>query len=157
MRRFFLVVGIWVLLMSSVIGDAAAVGLYVVGKEECKCSPLVAAGILPDTWNKLKEATGWRFIAAVVDRVAVEIKTVLGQFGVQTDRFVAGLQAGPDQDVMTKVRPEVTREIKPTTKPKAKPELKADTKKEVRKAPKKEETRKKPKSQKRIQVPPTAE
>jgi hypothetical protein len=80
MRSFVIAVAA-ICLATALMGNAFAVGLYVVGKEECDCSPLVAQGIVPDTLNKLKEAFLFPQIAAVLDRVGQEVRAVLSGFG----------------------------------------------------------------------------
>jgi hypothetical protein len=81
MRSIVIVATIFVALTTVWVGKSQAVGLYVVGKEDCECSPLAARGIVPDTLNKLKEAFLVAHIAAALDKVAVEIKGMVDQFG----------------------------------------------------------------------------
>ena len=101
-------------------GAASAVGVYVAGKEECKCSPLVARGMVPDALNKLTEVPVWAALSAVVERVAVELRSMLGQFGTEASLR----ESEPEIKPLAKVEPEPVR-----TKEKEKAALTKKTKK----------------------------
>lgn len=129
---------------------ADAVGLYAVGKEQISCSPLVARGIVPDTWNKLSEALLAPRISWALDRLAVEIKTVLSQFGAPPTNGVTETATVIKEDIFTpkEKQPEKIKEAveeKPAKKTK---------KAEVKKNSKDKKVSDKPK--KRIKVPPKA-
>ena len=65
--------------------EAAAVGKYVVGQEKCDTSSLTAKGVIPDTVNKITEVFAFqKYIVKAIDAVAVEVKAILGQFGIET-------------------------------------------------------------------------
>jgi hypothetical protein len=80
MRSIFIAV-VSICVATALMGNAFAVGLYVVGKEDCDCSPLVAQGIVPDTLNKLKEAFLFPQMASVLDRIGQEVRAMLAGFG----------------------------------------------------------------------------
>lgn len=88
MRSLILTVGICILLTTSLVGNVGGVGMYVPGKEECKCSSLVTSGTVPDTMNKLQGGPCALWLCRLIDRVTGEIKTILNQFGVTTSPHV---------------------------------------------------------------------
>lgn len=94
--RYMVVAGA-VVLIAAVAGVqyAAAVGYDVVGKEKCSCDPLVARGALPDTVNKLHEALFVPKIAFILDRIAVEGRAMLAQFGAGAQPEVQETAAAP--------------------------------------------------------------
>jgi hypothetical protein len=85
-----------------------AVGLYVAGKDDCKCSPLVAAGIVPDSLNTLSELPIWSALRTIVERMAAEFRVVFGQVGA-----APALAA-----VETEAKPTAKAEPEPVAKPK---------------------------------------
>ncbi len=130
---------------------ANAVGLYAVGKEQISCSPLVARGIVPDTWNKLSEALLVSQISWAIDRLAVEMKTMLSQFGAPpTNNGPETASIVKDEILAPKDKEKIKESFdeKPVTKTK-----KAEVKK-VSKDKKDKKASDKPK--KRIKVPPKA-
>ncbi len=133
--------------------QAGAVGLYAVGKEQISCSPLVARGIVPDTWNKLTEALLVPQISWALDKLAVEMKTVFSQFGAPPAASVAETASVTKEDIVAPIdkvkdKPKEVVEEKPAKKIK-----KAEVKKD-KKDTKDKKTSDKPK--KRIKVPPKA-
>ncbi len=66
-----------------------AVGYYNPAKESYRASDLTARGEIPDTLNQLKEALYFTPIVNALDRIAVEVKAILSQFGVRSpgDRY----------------------------------------------------------------------
>jgi hypothetical protein len=84
MRYLVIATVLSILVLSGMSDSARAVGYDVAGKEECVCSPLVARGIYPDTLNNLKEALVLPKLGFLAERLAQEIKAILGQFGVQS-------------------------------------------------------------------------
>lgn len=134
--------------------QAEAVGLYAVGKEQISCSPLVARGIVPDTWNKLGEALLVPQISWALDRLAVEMKTMLSQFGAPPVTSVAETASVTKDDIIAPIdkpleKPKDVVEDKPAKKIK-----KAEVKKDKKDTKPKKATDNKPK--KRIKVPPKA-
>jgi len=129
MRSILFVLLTAVLCVSLLTGTASAVGLYVAGKEECKCSTLVARGIVPDALNKLTEIPVWAALSVVAEKVAVELRSMLAQFGTESS----------------------LREAEPETKPLAKVEPEPAREKEKAQAP----LTKKTKKQKKVKLPPT--
>ena len=77
MRSLFLVLGMCIALGAMLLGNAQAVGIYAVGKENCPCTGLTANGKIPDTLNQLSEIPVFGLVSAVVDRVAGEVKAAL--------------------------------------------------------------------------------
>ncbi|HMK33798.1 MAG TPA: hypothetical protein VK463_01940 [Desulfomonilaceae bacterium] len=135
-------------LAAALVGNSYAVGLYVVGKEDCDCSPLVARGIVPDTLNKMKEAFLFPQIAEVLDRIGIEVKAML-----------AGLGPAPAEAAET---PAITEQ----TEGKAKTEMEKAPAKEEKPAVEKPAKHKKPtaelkkvekkKTKKKVKMPPRA-
>lgn len=124
MRSIVIAAAICVALATVWSGSAQAVGLYVVGKEDCNCSPLTARGIVPDPLNKMTEALLLPQFAEVLDRIALEIKGMIDQVGKPPVAETAAV--APEAEV-TKEKPTV--EEKPAKEEKAaiekKPEKKA--------------------------------
>lgn len=129
-----------------------AVGLYAVGKEQISCSPLVARGIVPDTWNKLSEAFLAPQISWALDRLAVEMKSLLNQFGAPPAPPAIAETASVTKDDLvsandrSKQKPREVVQEKPAKQIK-KAEVKKD-KKDIKKPA--------DKPKKRIKVPPKA-
>lgn len=114
---------------SLLTGTASAVGVCVAGKEECKCSSLVARGIVPDALNKLTEIPVWAALSVVAEKVAVELRSMLAQFGTESSLREAELETKP----LAKVEPEPEKE----------------------RAKEKQTLTKKTKKQKKVKLPPT--
>ncbi len=141
MRSLIVALAVCTMFLSALAGRAQAVGFNVVGKEDCKCSPLVARGIVPDTLNNLKEAFVFPSLFVVVERMAGEIKAIVSQFGVKPMAAVEPPIAAPSVEKKTEVKEEPI-ELKP---------LKEKHKK------KKKSAKKKPAGKKgRIKQPPRA-
>ncbi|MFH1114820.1 MAG: hypothetical protein V1792_12970 [Pseudomonadota bacterium] len=115
--RFFVVAAVLSFVaLGSIWESAGAVGYDVAGKEKCVCSPLTARGIYPDTLNNLKEALILPRLGYIAERLAQEIKAVLGQFGirsagdprgsVQPAKTIIGLNKDADKE---KERPAVSK------------------------------------------------
>jgi hypothetical protein len=120
MRSFLLGLGICILLFTVLVPNACAAGNFVVGKEKCVCSPLVKAGIVPDTLNQLCQFPGWDFFSGVVDRFAGEIKAILGQFGVKTTHHWSRAQQGASAKYATRRVPKKVKKRKVKLPPSAK-------------------------------------
>ena len=84
MRYFVIATVLSILALCTTWESARAVGYDVTGKEKCVCSPLTARGIYPDTLNNLKEALILPRLGFIAERLAQEIKAILGQFGIQS-------------------------------------------------------------------------
>jgi hypothetical protein len=125
--RYLVVAGV-LALMATVVGvqGALATGYVAVGKEECKCDPLIARGVVPDTLNKLHHALVFPTIISLLDKISVEGRAILAQFRAD-------------------------REVVATSDEALTPPEKAEEKKEPTVAPKKKPTKKK-----RVKVPPRA-
>ncbi len=121
-------------------GNAVAVGLQAVGKEPCNCDPLVARGIVPDPVNKLKSAFDFQQISIALDRLALDVKTALSQFG-------SGAPSNGAPELTAKAEPpqRVTEKLPPEVKPPGKPAKKVAKK-----------LKKKPTAKKRVKKPPRA-
>jgi hypothetical protein len=114
--RSFVIAVVAFCLATAVAGNSFAVGLYVVGKEECDCSPLVAKGIVPDTVNKLSEAFLFPQIAAALDQAGKEVRGMLAGFG-PTSAEAAEPSVTPEQAAVEKGKTETVaphaKEAKP--------------------------------------------
>ncbi|MEJ2718693.1 MAG: hypothetical protein P8182_16440 [Deltaproteobacteria bacterium] len=95
MHSFRCAVVIGVFLLTLLVGNALAVGVSSVGREECACPELVAAGVIPDTLNRVTRIVQFLNPASVVDRISGEIKAILGQFGVETIHRTERLRIKP--------------------------------------------------------------
>ncbi|MFC1833344.1 hypothetical protein ACFL2Q_01250 [Thermodesulfobacteriota bacterium] len=106
--RLFLIAAASGIMLAVLLGNAHAVGRYVVGKEDCACAPLITKGKVPDTLNKLHHALYFPSLGRAVDRIAAEVKAILNQFGIKTGPHVAGPQISPAPGV-TKLKPRKKR------------------------------------------------
>jgi hypothetical protein len=93
------------IVLAAVASQSHAVGLYVVGKEDCNCSPLVARGIVPDALNVLKEAFLFPQLTYALDRLAQEVQTMLVQIGSPPTNGTAELK----DDNATTAKPEAEK------------------------------------------------
>ncbi|MFH0823668.1 MAG: hypothetical protein V2B18_13040 [Pseudomonadota bacterium] len=75
---------------------ASAVGVYTPGKEQCNCSPMVARGVYPDTLNLLHEAFVFPSINNTIDRIAVEVKSLISQFSLASAGRMPATKAKTD-------------------------------------------------------------
>lgn len=142
MRLPAVTVVVCAIFLGALAEHAGAAGFYVVGKEDCKCSPLVARGIVPDTLNKLKEAFVFPSLVVVVERVAGEIKSIVSQFGVKP---------------MASVAPPVpSGSLEKKTEAKEKPVLVTPLKEKKKKKSLKKKSTKKSSKRRRIKQPPRA-
>ncbi len=106
------------LVVAGMVGIAPAAGLQKVGEEECRCSPLVANGIIPDVWNQLALLLTVPSIDRAVDSIATDVKAVVGQFGINGDAGVAAaiVPQGPaETESATKPKAEKGTELKKRT------------------------------------------
>jgi hypothetical protein len=135
MHSVFNGIAISLIVVASVVGEAAAVGHYSPGREDCSCCPMVASGIAPDILNGLTDFPGWRTLINALDRFGTGIRAVIGQFGAPAGEDSAkapeSALATPKQ---TSIPPKQVAAAKPKEikdKPKAKkvkrpPEIKRD-------------------------------
>ncbi len=145
MRRILIAV-LSIVLVAAWLGQSQAVGLYVVGKEDCNCSPLVARGIVPDTLNLLTDALLFPHIAVALDKVALEIQSVLSGLTAPAVTTVAeAREETTEADTITsdaeKATPKVDKPAaqapeKKVTTPAKKKTAKVKKKKRVRQPPK---------------------
>ncbi len=132
--------------------SSLAVGVYTPGQEKGDCCPLVQRGVIPDTWNKLTLALLIPQISWAIDKLAVEAKVVISQFGQPPSSDIAAISSSKAED---------TRELKDEPLPLVKEKSKILDKKPKKPSPqsakanlkksKKTETNAKPK--KRIKAP----
>ncbi len=101
MRPVCRIFGICMLFAALVAGNAFAVGLHVPGKEVCRCSTAATTGATPDLFNELAQTPGLASLRSIVDRLAGEIKAILGQFGVESQH----VWKRPESTVATEVVP----------------------------------------------------
>jgi hypothetical protein len=150
MRSIFIAV-VSICVATALMGNAFAVGLYVVGKEDCDCSPLVAQGIVPDTLNKLKEAFLFTQMAAVLDRIGVEVRAMLAGFGPTS----AEAAEPPKMIEQTEEKGKTEVEKPPAKEEKPAVEKPVKSKKPSAKL-KSIEKKKKSQKEKKVKVPPRA-
>jgi hypothetical protein len=147
MRSFTIALVICLFSAVSLTGNAGAVGLQALGKEECACDPLIARGIVPDTLNKLKLAFVFPEFGIALDRFAVDVKAILGQFGLTNWRPEAAEQvakAEPTEKAVDKAKKK-KEEGAQATEPKRKKKKKVAKK-----------HHKKPAKKKRVKMPTRA-
>jgi hypothetical protein len=94
-------------------GSAFAVGLYNPGKEPCKPGTIGATGKVPDVMNQLAEAFVFPSVFRTLDKIAGEIKAILGQFGVKTSKHypVAEVKYEPKTSVQKTKKPRKFKKI----------------------------------------------
>jgi hypothetical protein len=148
--RSFVIAVVAICLATALMGNAFAVGLYVVGKEDCDCSPLVAKGIVPDTVNKLTEALLFPQIAAVLDQIGQQVRAMLAGFG-PTSAEAAEPPAMTEQTTDGKEKTEV--EKTPAKEEKPAVEKPAKSKKPTAQL---KGIQKKKKAKKKVKMPPRA-
>lgn len=110
-------------LMAGVLGvqGALATGYVAVGKEECKCDPLIARGVVPDTLNKLHHALFFPTIISLLDKISVEGRAILAQFRADREVVAASDEAvAPPEKTEEKKEPTVAPKKKPTKKKRVK-------------------------------------
>lgn len=84
MRYLVVATVLSVLAVAGGLESVRAVGYDIAGKEKCVYSPLVARGVIPDTLNNIKEALVFPRLGFLAERLASEIKAILGQFGIKS-------------------------------------------------------------------------
>ena len=108
MRSSSFVLAVSFVLAIGLATNCLAVGVTVAGKEECKCSPLVAKGIVPDTLNNLKLAFTFPAVGKIVNGIVGHFKAMLGQFGVKTRKQLPE----PTEVKTPKPKKKIARKIK---------------------------------------------
>jgi hypothetical protein len=84
MRYVIIATVLSVLTVAGGLETARAVGYDIAGKEKCVCSPLVSRGLVPDTLNSFTEALVFPRFGFLAERLALEVKAILGQFGIKS-------------------------------------------------------------------------
>jgi hypothetical protein len=126
MRSFLIAAAVCIVLAAGFPAKSDAVGLYAVGKEGCKCSPLVARGVIPDPLNQLSEVFAFSQVALALDRLAIGIKDMVGQ----TEG--PAMAAVPESPVPEEEVPALKEKEKKPSAVKKKPVAKAKAKKKPR-------------------------
>ncbi|MGC8657722.1 MAG: hypothetical protein ACP5U1_01485 [Desulfomonilaceae bacterium] len=123
--RYFLVSLLCVAAMFAFSSNSMAVGVYTPGHEQCDCSPLIQRGVIPDTWNKLTQALLIPQICWAIDRLTIEAKAVINQFGeppetaqVSATSETRELKDQPPPLKKEKVKKPVEKKKKITVRPK---------------------------------------
>jgi len=153
MRSFIIAVVVTIALATACVTNVHAVGMYRVGKEECNCSPLVAKGIIPDPLNKLKEALVCSQLALVLDRIVVEIKGIVGQFGVNSAAASEEAVKKGEEAPELKARPAIEKIPRKEEFP-AKEEKPAIEKKSIKGKKPAVQLKKDQKKKRRVKIPP---
>jgi hypothetical protein len=155
--RFLVVAIVTLALVPGLIGTARSAGYQVVGKEDCDCSSLVARGVYPDTLNKLHQAVYFPTVISAVDRVAMDLKSVV-------THLAASPAAEPQESTLpteeTKIGPEKAAppaEQKIQKEEKAKEATPATTKKKKANKKTTQSIKRKSTNKKQIKVPPHKE
>ena len=89
------------------VEHAPAVGYSIPGKDECSPTGLEARGKVPDVLNRLADAFVFPSVFRALDKLAGEVKAVLGQFGVKTSHHY------PLRDTETKLKSRAKKIKKP--------------------------------------------
>jgi len=129
MRSFLIAAAVCIVLAAGFPAKSDAVGLYAVGKEGCKCSPLVARGIIPDPLNQLSEALAFPQIALALDRLAVGIRDMVSQ--TEGPAVAALPESSVPEEEVPALKEKEEKEEKPPAikkKPMAKAKVKAKRK-----------------------------
>jgi hypothetical protein len=154
MRRL-VVAMVCLALVAAFAGTVGAVGLQVVGKEACTCSPLVGRGIVPDTVNEIHDALYFPTLMGALDQVAINVRTFVEQLGTaevpEAEAPAAKEEAKPSTD-KTSTEEKVTKPEKTVKEEKA---VKEETKSTVKKKPA-THARKPTKKPARVKVPDQA-
>jgi hypothetical protein len=78
--------------------SSLAVGVYTPGQEKNDCCPLIQRGVIPDTLNKLTLALLIPQISWAIDKLAVEAKVVISQFGQPPSNDIAAISSSKAED-----------------------------------------------------------
>ncbi|MFH0959304.1 MAG: hypothetical protein V1897_11430 [Pseudomonadota bacterium] len=121
--RYLLMSLIAVAALFTFCSSCLAVGVYTPGQEKYNCSSLVQRGIIPDAWNKLTEALLIPQISWAIDKLTIETKAVIGQFGQPPSTDISSISSSKADE---------TKELKDEPLP-----LVKETSKKLDKKPKK--------------------
>jgi hypothetical protein len=136
MRTFVIIVAISLFIGVGCVSTSHAVGYYAVGKEGCKCSPLVARGIFPDTLNLLNEVLVFPRFGGALERLAVGIREIFTQFAATPADVVSEPVTKKDPPVQFDEPTKVQKKVVPVDKSnKLKKEVKDPSKKKRLKVP----------------------
>ena len=150
--RYLLVSLLCVAALFAFSSNSLAVGVYTPGLERCDCSPLVQRGVIPDTWNKLTEALLIPQISWAIDRLTIEAKAVISQFGQPPSSEISEISVAKEaKELKDEPPPLVKEKIKKVGKKKKKPAI--NSSKKVAKKTKKAETKNAKPAKKRIKAP----
>jgi outer membrane biosynthesis protein TonB len=153
MRSLIIAVLVTIALAAACVGNVHAVGVYAVGKEECKCSPLVARGLVPDPLNKLHEVLLFPQLALILDKIAVGIKDMVSQVGMPpTAASEEAIQKGEEASELKEKPATEKKPGKEEVSPKE--EKPAIEKKSIKKKKPAMELKKDQKKKKRVKIPP---
>ncbi len=153
--RYLLVSLLCVAALFAFSSYSVAVGVYIRGQERCDCSPLVQRGVIPDTWNKLSEALLIPQISWALDKLTIEAKAVIMQFGQPPSNEIAEVSAAKEaKELKDEPPPLVKEKIKKVDKKKKKPVVTAS--KTNLKKNKKTDTKNDKPTKKRIKAPAKA-
>jgi hypothetical protein len=117
MRYFLISIAIAVIALVAIIGDVQSAGLENPRKSSCRCSRLVSEGVVPDTLNKLTSTFTSPLINATIDRLAVEVKAILSQFGIPSKQRTVEVKI-PSKSKKSKSRPRAKKKRKKKIKSK---------------------------------------
>ncbi len=150
--RYFLVSLLCVAALFAFSSNSLAVGVYTPGNERCDCSPLIQRGVIPDTWNKLTEALLIPQICWAIDRLTIEAKAVIDQFGQPPANEISEVSAAKEaKELKDEPPPLVKKKIKKVAKKKK--TIAISSSKSVTKKKKKVETKNAKPTKKRIKAP----
>jgi len=147
MRSVVIIGAIVCLLAGAFVGSAEAVGYYVVGKEDCRCSSLVQRGVIPDTLNKFQEILAFPGLTAFMERLGSSMHGFVAQFEEAAPVEVGETAPANEEAAAAKEKPADVKKHETEVK-------KEEVNKTVKTRP--ETKSKKPKSKKRVKVPSTA-
>lgn len=148
--RYLLVSLLCVAALFAFTSNSAAVGVYSPGLEKADCSALVQRGVIPDTWNKLSEALLVREISWAIDKLTIEAKAFLNQFGQPPTSDIAEVSTAKEAKEL-KADPLASVKDKPKTIEKKKKPLNKTAKIDKKKSKTTDTKNAKPK--KRIKAP----
>jgi hypothetical protein len=93
MKPLRLVLAIAAILVCISLTNAFSAGYGNPSEQDCSCDSLVRQGIKPDAINRLTSAFSFLNVSPYLDRLAVEVKAILSQFGlgekIRSDREAA--------------------------------------------------------------------
>jgi hypothetical protein len=93
--RYLVLLAVGCLVVTGMVGNAAGAGLELMAEDECRCSPLVANGVIPDAWNQLAMMLTFSELNHAIDEVAIDLKALVDQFGLNGGNTVASASVPP--------------------------------------------------------------